>query len=86
MNPLPWTEDLEGSEALQQAHAEETQRRVDGIVQHIIEVDLGLHGSVAEPSKAQLHEYDRALSSNIEMLEEQIEKSERLRTRLHGGA
>merc|ERR1712046_279158 len=41
--------------------------------QHIIEVDLGLHGS-AEPSKAQLYEYDRILSSNIAMLEEQIEK------------
>merc|ERR1712150_245682 len=45
---------------------------IDSIVQHIIEVDLGLHGG-AEPTKAQLYEYDRTLSSHIKMLEQQIE-------------
>jgi len=90
MNPLPWAEDLEGSEALQDAHAAETQRKIDGIVQHIIEVDLaiekfgsltaGLHGN-AEPTKQQLYKYDRTLSSNIQMLEEQVERMQSELTR-----
>merc|ERR1719321_934717 len=71
--PLPWTEDLEGREALHQAQAADTMKaKVNSIVQYIVEVDLGLHAH-NEPTKKQLQQYEETLSAHIQELQEEIE-------------
>lgn len=68
--PMPWVEDKEGSEALQQSHRKETMKVVDKLVEHISQVDQGLQDGM---TAAQLYEYDQILNSGIQSLEDQIE-------------
>eukprot|EP00929_Paragymnodinium_shiwhaense_P004777 TRINITY_DN10596_c0_g2_i1.p1 TRINITY_DN10596_c0_g2~~TRINITY_DN10596_c0_g2_i1.p1 ORF type:complete len:223 (+),score=48.54 TRINITY_DN10596_c0_g2_i1:78-746(+) len=66
LSPLPWTEDLQGAQALQH---DRCMKAVDKCVQLISAFDKGLASGL---TFEQLQEYDRVLEAGIQELENQI--------------
>eukprot|EP00929_Paragymnodinium_shiwhaense_P057307 TRINITY_DN28685_c0_g1_i1.p1 TRINITY_DN28685_c0_g1~~TRINITY_DN28685_c0_g1_i1.p1 ORF type:complete len:267 (-),score=49.15 TRINITY_DN28685_c0_g1_i1:446-1246(-) len=77
MNPLPWSDDLEGKDA--QMH-NDCLAAVDDCVDNIQAFDKGLDAGMSEQ---QLHEYDEKLAAGVRQLEDIISRTQ---AELAGGA